>query len=91
MGNGVGGVEGGPKNVSNVDKQTSDWYSAKYKPKQSKEYPSFGTAVETCARVLNCKEEGRVENLANSLKLADRWLHQVGTHDALSSCLIQYA
>ena len=45
---------------------------AKYREKQSNKCPSCGKAIETCAHVLNCKEEGRVRNLGNSLQLVDR-------------------
>ena len=64
---------------------------AKYKPRQSKKCPSCDSAVETCAHVLTCTEEGRVKNLMNSLRLVDQWLRKVGTHETLRSCLMQYA
>ena len=64
---------------------------AKYKPRQIKRCPSCNRAVETCAHVLACREEGRGKNLSNSLRLVDVWLQKVGTHDALRSCLMQYA
>lgn len=41
--------------------------------------------------MLNCREEGRVKNFGNFLKLVDRWLQKVGTHDTLRSLLMQYA
>jgi hypothetical protein len=73
-------------NVAGVNKNLP-----KYKPRQSKMCPICGRAVETCAHVLACREEGRVKNLSNSLRLVDVWLQRVGTHESLRSCLMQYA
>ena len=64
---------------------------AKYKPRQSKKCPSCDRAVETCARVLVCTEEGRVKNLRNSLRLVHHWMQKVGTHETLRSCLATIA
>ena len=73
-------------NIAGVNKNL-----AKYKPRQSKKCPSCGRAIETCAHVLTCREEERVKNLRSSLRLADAWLQEVGTHDSLMSCLMWYA
>ena len=73
-------------NVAGVNKKI-----AKYKPRQSKKCPSCDRAVETCAHVLTCTEEGRVKKLSNSLRLVDGWLQRVGTHETLKSCPMQYA
>ena len=47
---------------------------AKYKSRQSKMCPSCDRAIETCANVLAYREEGRVKNLSNSLRLCSGWL-----------------
>ena len=49
---------------------------AKYRPRQSKMCPNCDRAIETCAHVLDCREEGRVKSLSNSLRLVDVWLPQ---------------
>ena len=47
---------------------------AKYKSCQSKKCPSCNSAIETCAHVLTCTEEGRVKHLSNSFRLLDNWM-----------------
>ena len=42
-------------NIAGVNKNL-----AKYKSRQSKKCPSCDRAIETCAHVLTCTEEGRV-------------------------------
>ena len=51
-------------NVAGVNKNLT-----KYKPRQSKKWPSYGKAINMCAHVLACREERRVKNLRNSLSL----------------------
>ena len=64
---------------------------AKYKLRQSKKCPSRNRAIETCAHVLTCTEEGRVKKLSNSLRLVDNWMQKVDTHETLRLFLMQYA
>jgi len=73
-------------NISGVNKKL-----AKYKSRQSKKCPSCNSAIEICARVLTCTEEGRVKNLSNSLRLVDNWTQKVGMHETLRLFLMQYA
>ena len=64
---------------------------AKYKKNQDTKCPSCGEDVETCARVINCKEEGRMKALAKLIQLVDEWTRKVGSHNTLRTCLVRYA
>ena len=53
--------------------------------------PSCDTELETCAHVLRCEEEGRVDVLHKSITLLGKWLRSVHTDPKLRWCLVQYA
>ena len=62
----------------------------KYKKDQDKKCLRCGKEVETCAHVLNCKEEGRVKALTKYIQLVDQWMKNAETYDTLRTCLVRY-
>ncbi len=45
---------------------------------------------ETCAHVLYCCHNGRVETLFHTIDIMDKWLTDADTKPALQECLVQY-
>lgn len=53
--------------------------------------PSCTVAHDTCAHMLFCCHEGRVEALKLTLNLAESWLEEVDTDTDLLDCIMEYA
>ena len=53
--------------------------------------PSCTIARDTCAHVLSCTHEGRVEALKLTLNLAESWLEEMDTDPDLLDCIMEYA
>jgi hypothetical protein len=53
--------------------------------------PSCMIAQDTCAHVLSCSHEGRVEVLKLTLDLAESWLEGMDTDPDLLDCILEYA
>ena len=53
--------------------------------------PSCTVAQDTCAHVLFCSHEGRVEALKLTLNLAESWLKGMDTDPDLLDCIMEYA
>ena len=66
-------------------------YQSKYWPNHDPKCPSFNRCVESCAYVLECQEEGRVETLLGTIDFLDRWMKKIGTEKGLWNCLVRYA
>ena len=49
-------------------------YQSKYRPNHDPKYPSCTQCVESCAHVLECQEEGRVETLLGTIDFLDIWI-----------------
>jgi hypothetical protein len=64
---------------------------SRYKEGHGRRCPSCNVAVETCAHVLGCREEGRVDVLEKSIDLLDDWLIDQQTDEEARFCLIDYA
>ena len=58
---------------------------------QDKKCPSCNCKVETCAHILECEEEGRVEAMNLTIDMLELWLIQEQTDPGLQDCIIQYA
>ena len=46
---------------------------------------------KSCAHVLECPEEGRVETLLGTFDFLDSWMKKIGTDKGLRNCLVCYA
>lgn len=64
---------------------------ARYKEHHDKMCPSCSIAIETCAHVLFCREEGRLDVLDRSIDLLDDYLIHSKTNRELRYCLIDFA
>ena len=53
--------------------------------------PSCAQVPETCAHILFCQDEGRVDVLLKSIDLIASWLAEVDTDPDLRDCIIEYA
>jgi hypothetical protein len=53
--------------------------------------PSCMQVPETCAHVLHCCHDGRVETLLHMIDIMDEWLRDAGTETALQGYLVEYA
>ena len=53
--------------------------------------PSCTVARDTCAHVLACNHEGRVEALKLTLDIAESWLADMDTEPDLLDCIMEYA
>ena len=58
---------------------------------QDKKCPSCNCKVETCAHILECEEEGRVEAMNLTIDMLELWMIQEQTDPGLQDCIIQYA
>ena len=63
---------------------------SKYKHEDNPMCPSCGLAEESCARVLSCSEEGRVDAFIQSIVLVDNWMKKVGTETGLRKSIIEF-
>ena len=77
------------KQVMGVDR--TNLYQSKYRPNQDPKCPSCTQCVESCAHVLECQEEGRVETLLGTINFLDIWMKKIGTDEGLQNCLLRYA
>ena len=66
-------------------------YQSKYRLNHDPKCPSCTRCVESCAHVLECQEEGRVETLLGTIDFLDIWMKKVGTDEGLRNCLVRYA
>ena len=66
-------------------------YQSKYRPNHDPKCPSCTRCVESCAHVLECPEEGRVETLLCTIDFLDSWMKNIGTDKRLRNCLLRYA
>ena len=66
-------------------------YQSKYRPNHDPKCPSCTRCVESCAHVLECQEEGRVETLLGTIDFFDRWMKKIGSDKVLRDCLVIYA
>ena len=53
--------------------------------------PSCRQVRETCAHVLHCTHEGRVDALHATIKLLDQWMKKRTTDPSLRECIYEYA
>jgi hypothetical protein len=53
--------------------------------------PSCMVERDTCAHVLYCCHQGRVEMLRNMLELMEEWLVDAKTEPDLLNCIMEYA
>ena len=65
-------------------------YQSKYRPNHDPMCPSCTRSVESCAHVLECPEEGRVETLLGTIDFLDIWMKKIGTDKGLRNCLVRY-
>ncbi len=56
-----------------------------------KHCPSCMVEQDTCAHVIYCNHEGRVETLKHTLELAEAWLVDAETDPDLLHCIMEYA
>ena len=66
-------------------------YQSKYLPNHDPKCPGCTRCVESCAHVLECQEEGRVETLLGPIDFLDIWMKKIGTDEGLRNCLVRYA
>ena len=65
-------------------------YQSKYWRNNDPKCPSFTRCVESCAHMLECQEEGRVETLLRTIDFLDSWMKKIGTDKGLRNCLVRY-
>jgi hypothetical protein len=65
---------------------TKEWDRSKVK-----KCPSCTIARDTCAHVLFCTHQGRVEMLRHTLDLMEDWLEESNTDPNLLDCIAEYA
>ena len=66
-------------------------YQSKYLPNHDPMCPSCIRSVESCAHVLECPEEGRVETLLGTIDFLGIWMKKIGTYKGLRNFLVRYA
>ena len=66
-------------------------YQYKYRPNHDPKCTSCTRCVESCAHVLECQEEVRVETLLGTIDFLDIWMKKIGTDEVLRNCLVRYA
>ena len=66
-------------------------YQSKYWPNHDPMCPSFTRSIESCAHVLECPEEGRVETLLVTIDFLDSWMKKRGIDKGLQNFLVRYA
>ena len=64
---------------------------SRYKENHCAKCPSCSVCTETCAHILLCQEEGRVDILERSIDLLDDWLIEQRTDTQLRYCIIDFA
>ena len=53
--------------------------------------PSCESSVETCAHILTCPDEGRIELLMETIKNLEIWMRSAETDPILVDCIGEYA
>ena len=66
-------------------------YQSKYRPNHNPKCPSCTQCVGSCAHVIECQEEGRVETLLGTIDFLDIWMKKIGTNKGLWNSLVRYA
>ena len=65
-------------------------FRAKFTPDLDPKCPSCGICDETCAHILHCCEEGRVQALVKSIDSLGDWMSQAGTDAGLQNAILEY-